>query len=344
MVQDRQVFSERVLRDLTSAVLVLDTHGNIAYVNEPAACMLELENGFQDGEKHFQMITENDSNDRFEEVIFDALYQKGGTTYERVPYTAPSGKKYVFFMSCSFLSEADGESLIVITLRDETLQEEMKRKYNDSSMTFTVFLLGFSGWILICALWEFLHRPIPESVMTCGVELLGMIMFVFVLRHTSLSWSDLGITTNEPGKTVKTGLIIAAGSVAFLCALKAIIRIFAPNSFGPGEPFFDIRLFGPQQLRYIFTAGIQEFLARSVMQGNLKRIAVGKYPGALAIVLSSFIFAGLHVYLGFLFMIGAAILAGLEGILYERQQNIFGVWIVHWVFGVAGTLLRLIDH
>ena len=41
---------------------------------------------------------------------------------------------------------------------------------------------------------------------------------------------------------------------------------------------------------------------------------------------------------------GAVILAGLEGILYEKQQNIFGVWIVHWAFGVTGTLLCLIDH
>lgn len=32
------------------------------------------------------------------------------------------------------------------------------------------------------------------------------------------------------------------------------------------------------------------------------------------------------------------------GIVYEKQQNIFGVWIVHWVFGVFGTMLCLIGH
>ena len=80
------------------------------------------------------------------------------------------------------------------------------------------------------------------------------------------------------------------------------------------------------------------------MQGNLKRITPGRHTGALAIVLSSVIFAALHIHFGFLFMVGAAILAGLEGILYEKQQTIFGVWIVHWVFGVSGTLLCLIDH
>ena len=71
---------------------------------------------------------------------------------------------------------------------------------------------------------------------------------------------------------------------------------------------------------------------------------VAKRADILAIVLSSLIFSALHIHFGFLFMSGAAILAGLEGILYEKQQNIFGVWIVHWVFGVTGTLLCLIDH
>ncbi len=61
-------------------------------------------------------------------------------------------------------------------------------------------------------------------------------------------------------------------------------------------------------------------------------------------MLSSLIFSGLHIHFGFLFMEGAAVLAGLEGILYEKHQNILGVWIVHWAFGVTGTLLCLIDH
>ena len=151
----------------------------------------------------------------------------------------------------------------------------------------------------------------------------------------------------EPGtvnQAVRTGLIVAVGSVALLFIIKAVARIIVPTSFRPDRPFLDVRLFGIPQIVYILTAGIQEFLARSVVQGNLMRIIVGKYTAAKAIALSSVIFAALHIHLGFIFMIGAAILAGLEGILYEKQRNIFGVWIVHWVFGVFGTMLSLIDH
>ena len=342
MEKVQHAFSERVLRDMYDAVLVLDSMG-IVYANGPAARMLEVDEGYREAGAGFSFLTGNDYNDSFSEAIFEALSNKGETTVKKVPYMAPSGRKYVFVLSSSFLRDTEGAQLVV-TLSDETVAEEMTQKFNDSSNTFTTFLIGFSGWILIYALWEFLGRPFPADFMTHGVELLGIIMLVFILHRTSLTWRDLGVTTHEPRKTVRTALIVAACAFGFLCVLKAVCRLFDPNCFEPEAPFLDLSRFGLRQILYIFTAGIQEFLARSVIQGNLKRITAGRHTSPLAIFLSSLIFAALHIHFGFLFMVGAAILAGLEGILYEKQQNIFGVWIVHWVFGVSGTLLCLIDH
>ena len=198
--------------------------------------------------------------------------------------------------------------------------------------------------MIVYALWEFLGRPVSADIMTHGVELLGFLMFFYIILNTSLTRKDLGVMTDKPRRTLLTGLLIAACAVAVMCIGKAVIRIFAPNAVGAGYPFFDIRAFGLRQILYVFTAGVQEFLARSVIQGNLRRIMVGKHTAAAAIVISSLSFATLHIHLGLVFMLGAAVLAGLEGILYEKQKSIFGVWIVHWSFGVAGTLLHFIDH
>lgn len=338
-------FSERVLSDMSSAVLVLDRRGGIVYVNAPAARMLEVDPGYREQGLRFSLNVEDGYNDRFHEAILNALYHKEETTREKVPYRAPSGKKYVFLLSSSYLQENETEEpQLVITLSDETVAEEMTRRLKDSSVTFSAFLFGFCGWILVYALWEFLKRPLPADFMTHGVEVLGLLMLVFILRHTSLTWRDLGVTTDAPARTVRTALLVAACAVGLLFAIKAVARIIDPNSFEPDAPFFDLSRFGLRQVLYILTAGIQEFLARSVIQGNLKRILPGSHPAVLAILLSSLIFAALHIHLGFVFMAGAAILAGLEGILYEKQQNIFGVWILHWAFGVSGTLLCLIDH
>ena len=343
MEQAQHAFSERVLRDMYDAVLVLDSKGNIVYVNGPAARMLEVDEGYRETGARFSLLTDNKYNDSFNDAILGTLYHKGETTVKKVPYMAPSGRKYVFVLSSSLLRDTQGTQFVV-TLSDETMAEEMTRKFKDSSSTFTTFLYCFSAWILIYALWEFLNRPVRADFMTHGVELLGIIMLVFILCRTSLTWRDLGVMTHEPWKSIGTALVVAVFAFGFLCVLKMVCRLIDPACFEPDAPFFDISRFGMRQIQYIFTAGIQEFLARSVMQGNLKRMSAGKHPEMQAILLSSLIFAGMHIHLGFLFMLGAAILAGLEGILYAKQQNIFGVWIVHWIFGVSSTLLCLIDH
>ncbi len=336
-------FSERVLQDMSSAVLVVDRKGNVAYANKPASQLLEIEPGIH--EDRYDFFTKSDYNDLFFEAILDAFFHKRETNVKKVPYMTPSGKKKYFLLSSSFLpGETDDDAQLVITIDDQTETELVKQKLNDSSRTFSTFLFGFCIWIIIFGLWEFLKRPLPADFMTHGVEVLGIVMLLFIIHRTSLTWHDLGVMTDKPKETVRTALIVAACAVALLFLLKFVARLIVPTSFEPDAPFFDISRFGLRQILYIFTAGIQEFLARSVVQGNLKRISVGKHTGVHSIILSSLIFSALHIHLGFLFMIGAAILAGLEGILYEKQKNIFGVWIVHWVFGVCGTLLCLINH
>ena len=341
----QESFSQRVLSDMSTAVLVLNRKGHIMYVNRPASEIRELSADLTPGAERFDISPENDYNDAFHEYIFEALYQKSGTHVGKVRYQSPSGRKYVFRMSSSYLGEPGAEdSEIVITFSDQTTEEVLQEKIHDSTTTFSAFRFCFSVWMILYALWEFLGRPIAADFLTHGIEVVALGMLMYILRETSLTWRDLGIHAQQPGRTVRTALIAAGCSFVFLCALKAGIRIFSPDAFEPEAPFFDISRFGLRQILYIFTAGIQEFLARSVIQGNLRRIIVSRHAGAAAIILSSLMFAAMHVHLGFLFMVGAAILAGLEGILYEKQKTILGVWIVHWVFGVSGTLLCLIDH
>ena len=249
------------------------------------------------------------------------------------------GKVIPFTEDDEFALQSLG-SMTAVSLANMIYSELIK----DSSKTFSAFLFAYCGWMIVYALWQYLGQPVSTDVMTHGVEVLGFLMFFYILGNTSLTWKDLGIKAENPWRTVRTGLLIAVCAVAVMCIGKAVIRLVSPTALSPDRPFFDIRIFGVRQIIYIFTAGVQEFLARSVIQGNLRRIMVGRHTAAAAIVISSMSFATLHIHLGLFFMLGAAVLAGLEGILYEKQQSIYGVWIVHWAFGVAGTLLHFIDH
>ncbi len=341
----QESYPQRVLRDMTSAVLVINRQGYIVYCNHPAAQMFELDESVSPGSSHFAKIAGGSENNEFNDTIFAALYEKEQTHAGSVRYRSPSGRLYYLRISSSFLDyPGDEKDEIVVTITDQTTERELQQKIIDSSSTFTTFILGFSIWMIIYALWEYLGRPIAADFMTHGIELMSLIMLFFILHRTSLTWKDLGFMPEDPLRTLKTSLIVAACAVLALFAFKWIARMIDPTVFSPEAPFFDISRFGLRQILYVFTAGIQEFLARSVMQGNLKRIIAGKHSGILAIVLSSLVFAALHIHFGFFFMVGSAVLAGLEGILYDKQNNILGVWILHWVFGVSGTLLCLIDH
>jgi len=166
-----EAFPARVLRDMYDAVLVLDHQGQLVYFNEPAALMLELDEDEHKAKGTLLKVNLNQPhNDEFNECIMNALYHKNEAQIQMVRYMAPSGKKYIFRMSSSYLRGDDGK--VVITLSDETDATIYREKYIESSRTFSVFLHAFCVWIILYALWEFLKRPIPTRQMTMGVELL----------------------------------------------------------------------------------------------------------------------------------------------------------------------------
>ena len=63
------------------------------------------------------------------------------------------------------------------------------------------------------------------------------------------------------------------------------------------------------------------------------------YREAAAIVVSSLVFGALHLFLGLIYMLGAVVLLGGMGVLYRRQNTIWGLCIPHYVLGMALTFL-----
>lgn len=60
-----------------------------------------------------------------------------------------------------------------------------------------------------------------------------------------------------------------------------------------------------------------------------------------AVIVSSLLFTTLHLYYGFLFMVGAGVLSILLGYIYLKDKNIWGVSLIHFVFGTVSVMLGL---
>jgi membrane protease YdiL (CAAX protease family) len=334
---NNETFERRVLKEIGSSVVVLDSKGMIQYINAPASILFEMSNDIAPGEVHFTTGINNAYNDKFCEYILNAIYKKDKSHRGTIKYLSPSGKKHVFRISASYLESQD---YVIITIDDLTFESNLLERINNSTIIFSLFLFIMGAWVMFCALWYKKGKNIPEDILTIFVEILGVFIFLFILKFTHLSLKEMGILNENNKKAIKEGLIISGICTVVMFAIKIVGRMIDPNLFRPERPFF---YFVPMvALSYVFTSLVQEFLARCVVQFNLERIIQGKYKEVVAIVLSGLLFSTLHVYYGFDFMFAAALLAMLEGIIYAKQQSLISIWIVHYVFGIVGMSLGLV--
>jgi PAS domain-containing protein len=95
-------------------------------------------------------------------------------------------------------------------------------------------------------------------------------------------------------------------------------------------------------LSYIPTALIQEFLTRGIMQESLCHVFMSKYRESMAIIISTLMFATLHLSYTPFYMLAAGLLLLVFGIIYKRQRSIWGLALIHFTFGMTAAMLGII--
>ena len=212
----------------------------------------------------------------------------------------------------------------------EVVEKELNRRKVEATFCLTIYLIVTSIWVLLVALWEKLGRPIEPPTMTYGVEIIAILMFIAAKIKTRLGWDDLGLSFKNMKPTMIRAAIISAIVAVLMIALKLIIM--------PGQPLFDWSVYN---FMYPLTSILQEFLARGFLLTSLIYIYDTKYKKHMSVVLSSLLFTSLHLYYGFTFMIGAGLISVVLGFMYLKDENIWGVSLVHFVFGTLGAVLSL---
>lgn len=213
----------------------------------------------------------------------------------------------------------------------EVVEKELEQQKGEAIFCLTFFMCAISMWILIVALWEKLGRPVPENLMTVGVEVIAAAMLLVVLKFTRIDIRKMGISTKNLIPSLKRAGIISAVAVAVMLAVKLITK--------PGQPIFNWELFN---ISYIITSPLQEFLARGFLLTTLVNINTTKNARHIAVICSSLMFTSLHLYYGFTFMIGAGILSVILGYCYLKDGNIWGVSLIHFIFGTVGIMMELV--
>lgn len=328
----------RILEDVEDGVMVLDGKGVVLFVNQSCKALLGIESD-SIGRKYaaVMMGDETGQNDAFHQFLIDAVYDKEHTHTGEIVYTQPGGHPVNLRVNTTFLHAEDGVSRygVVIQFTDMTALVAAQRMHKEASVVFIATMVCVCEWVFLYMLWDFLGRPIPSHLMTQLVQINGVIMFLFVKKNTSFKLREMGLGVKNLLKNVKTDALIGVTALAVMAILKLVIMRFVPGFFDETRPFWDWSAMGISEWYYPLTVVLQEFLTRGVMHENLRRIIPGKNREWLSIVVSSIAFGVLHIHMGLVYMIGAAILLGALGMLYRRQNSIWGLCVPHYMLGMA---------
>lgn len=332
----------RVTRDITDGLILVDEKGTIVYVN-PSAHSILANPALELGIKYaaFMLKDKKGVNDEFHQYVLDSIYDREKEHTGLLHYTCPDGNKRVLRVVSSFAYDEEGSRTIGIILQfsDVTKMHEIRQKYNDSTILLVALLAMLAVWNFACAIWDLSGRPIPGYIMTVIIEVLGAIVSVIVIKNTSITASDFGLTFKGAGRAVLIDGLFTAGILVCMIIAKLLIIRFVPDLYGKDAPLFFFRAWGMSETAYPLTVVVQEFLTRGAVQGSIRRVLPDKYAVPVAIILSSLFFGALHLYLGVAFMIGAFLLLSVFGIIYQKQKTIWGLCIPHYFLGLSLKLI-----
>ena len=336
-------YGKRALRDMPGCCVVLGPGGVITYANEAAESVLDIGPFVGRPFAEYFAASASEGNDAFFEMFLEAIRDHEGRFQRRCPFTAPNGQAYTFFVTSSRLSYGEGESYVVVTCADVTAEVEAERMRRESTFVLLSSIVYICLFIFVYSVWNYAGRPGAPSDLTRVLEVGGVILGVFVYKNTSLTFDDLGLSTRNLMRNLKVDALACLGVVAFFALAKVFFMLVAPQVIVHPETFYDPSWLTPgRAIAYVFTALVQEFLTRGIMQESLMRIIVGRHSNLKALLMSTLMFASLHLMYSPIFMLFAAGMLGVLGIIYLRQRSIWGLVLIHFAFGMSGVMFGLI--
>ncbi|MEE9911374.1 MAG: CPBP family intramembrane metalloprotease [Deltaproteobacteria bacterium] len=202
-------------------------------------------------------------------------------------------------------------------------------------ITFYTFALGFlnSGFI---SRHEFLSSI--KDYISRGLEIVTLLIVIRMIIVSRLPLRSFGVTIAGWKRSSLEAVAISAVVIGALFGFKIMANTYYPGLFKETE-LVRLEYFDLSYIVYIVVAPLQEFITRGTVQSTLTRLFAGRHRGFLAILVTSFLFGSLHVYSSINLAIVALLTSWLWGWMYNRQKNLVGVSLAHFLIGDMAGLM-----
>ena len=328
----QETLDTRVLRDFDEGIITFDRGGIVRYINPAASLILGLtENAV--GKRYRDVFGRE--NGALLEFLVRATKDKNASQRGDILFLREDGSSVRLNTSCICLQdEKDAEDRsYAVHFEDITEIDILRRKRRESSAVFIGTMTAVSVWVYVVALWQHTGQKVSQEVMTQFIHAIALVMFFYIRHYTHFTFEEMGLKIRGISRALRVDCLLTAAAAAILFGIKLVLLRVSPGFFAEGAPFWDWSKANWSDYIYPLTAIMQEFLSRGVIHENLRRIFVGKHSETMAIIVSSLLFGALHIHRGFMYMIAATALLSLFGILYRRQNSIWGLCISHFVLG-----------
>ncbi len=182
---------------------------------------------------------------------------------------------------------------------------------------------------------QFPNVDVHNDVFTWSYLGLLLVPSALLVWSWKIPLDRVGVTLTGWRKSLSEGAVVSLGLCAATLGLVGFVR--ATSILPIHAPDVAI-LYKPEYLVHSYA---QEFLARGLLQGSLQRF-FDDGRGTKAVLMSSALFALLHIHFGFAAVALTFVSSVPLGLLYLRHQNLLGVTLVHWMLGVVAFLSGLL--
>ena len=334
---------ERITRDITDGLMLVDLSGTIRYIN-PQGYVILNNPDIKENIKFVDLmkLDRNGQNDEFYQYLLDSVYDKQETHSGALIYRDPEGDIRYLLVKSSYAFSDDGKEKygVILQFSDVTKAEKLRIKYNDAIKVLVAMVIVLSANNIIVKYWDFSGRPVDASYITLMIEIIGAIGTLLMLKFTSLTKHDLGLGKGTNLKeTIIIDTLLTFVLFSAMVIVKLLVQRYRPDIIAPDDPLFYWDNWGPVSTFYPFTVFAQELMTRGAAQGCLKMVLPEKTPDWVPIVVSSLFFGALHIHKDLVFMIGAMILLSIFGFIYNKQKTIWGLCIPHYILGLSIAIL-----
>lgn len=325
-----------IIANTQDGILVINNKGVIEYQNKAFADILGI--NIYKGDKYIDVMrqSESDKNDPFHQIILDSVYSSGTTVKETPVFYKSDGTKLYLKVSAK-----RNNDFVIFTISDVTEIEENRIHNKDASLIVASVIAFLCVWIYFVKLWSQFIDPNGDKsfIVTYILLLFGMFLVLFGIKNTTkLKLKNMGIKISNK-KVIIQDCLIALTFFGFMCILKLILLKMKPALFKT-DSFFNWGFFLTfKGSMYPISVIGQEFLARGFMGEAFNTVFEGPNKKFYSLLISSLFFGALHIHRKLSYMIVTPIFMFICGLIYEKQESIWGICIIHYALLAGAKVL-----